>query len=78
MSSISSFDIISAVVPEPKIFLCIFASVSDAAAVNPNEIKTHLANALITIFSNGNPVFSNGPRSLPKNPPYCFILNNIR
>ena len=47
MPSISSLDIISVVVlfgeanykgrlPHPKIFLCIPASVADAAAVNPN------------------------------------------
>ena len=73
MSSISSFDIISAAVPNPKIFLCILAY---AAAVNPNGIKTLLANGLITFFINGNPVFSNGLRSLPRNPPYCIILDN--
>ena len=39
MSSISSFDIISVVVPNPKIFLCIPASAADTAAVNPNGIK---------------------------------------
>ena len=69
MSSISSFDIISVVFPEPKIFLCIPASAADAAAVNPNRIKTLLANGLITFFINGNPVFSNGAKSLPRNPP---------
>ena len=77
MSSISSFNIISAVVPDPKIFLCIPASAADAAAVNPNGIKTLLANGLTTFFINGNPVFSNGPRSLPRNPPYCIILENL-
>ena len=40
MSSISSFDIINVVVPEPRIFLCISVSAADAAAVNPNGIKT--------------------------------------
>ena len=40
MSCISSLDIISVIVPEPKIFLCIPASAADAAAVNPNGIKT--------------------------------------
>ena len=45
MSFISSFDIISVVgLPDPKIFLCIPASAADAAAVNPNGIKTLLAN----------------------------------
>ena len=46
MSSISSFDI-SVVVPDPKIFLFIPASAADAAAVNPNGIKTLLAKCLL-------------------------------
>ena len=50
--------------PDPKFFLCIPASATDAAAVNPNGIKTLLANDFITFFINGNPVFSNGPWSL--------------
>ena len=58
MSSISSFDIIRVVVPDPKIFLCIPASSADATAVNPNGIKTLLENGLITFFINGNAVFS--------------------
>ena len=39
-----------------KIFLCILASAAEAAVVNPNEIKTLLANGLITLFIKGNPV----------------------
>ena len=77
ISSISSLDIISVVVlwPEPKIFLCIPASAADAAVVNPNGMKTLLANALITFFINGNPVFSsNGLRSLIRNPPDCIVF----
>ena len=58
-----------------RFFLCIPAS-AVAAAVNPKEIKTLLANGLIAIFINGNPVFSNGRRSLPRNPPNCIILDN--
>ena len=52
MSSILSFDIISVVVllPNPKIFLFILVSVADTAAINPNEIKTLLANGLITFL----------------------------
>ena len=78
MSFISSFDIISPVVlwPDPKIFLCIPASAADAAAVNPNGIKTFLANGLIAFFINGNPVFSTGPKSLPRNAPDCIFLDN--
>ena len=69
MSFISSFEIIKVVVPDPNIFLCIPASAADAAAVNPKGIKTLLANGLITFFINGNPVFSNGPSNLLRNPP---------
>ena len=39
------------------------------------ELK-HLANSLITFFIEGNPVFSNEPRSLPRNPLDCIILDN--
>ena len=41
--------------------------------LNPNGIKILLANDLISFFMNGNPVFSNGPRLLPRNPPDCII-----
>ena len=51
------------------------ASAAAAAAVNPNGIKTLLANGLITLFINSNPVFSNGPRSLPRNSPDCITLD---
>ena len=71
MSFISSFDITSVVVPNPKILLCILASAADAAAVNPNGIKALLANDLIKVFINGNHVFSNEPRSLSRNPSDC-------
>ena len=77
MSSISSFDIISVAVPEPKIFLCILASEADAVAVNPNGIKILLANSLITFYTNGNPVFNNGPISPPRNLSGCIILDNL-
>ena len=60
-----------------RFFLCIHASAADAAAVNSKGIKTLLANGLITFFIKGNPVFSNGPRSLPRNPPDCTILDNL-
>ena len=35
-----------------------------------------LANGFSTFSIKGNPVFSNGPKSLPKNPPDCPILCN--
>ena len=77
MYSILSFDIISVVLPDPKIFLCIPASADDAAAVNPKGIKTRLANGLTTFFVNGNPVFINGPRSLPRFATCLFVNNNL-
>ena len=63
MSFISSFEVIKVVVPDPRSFLFIAASVTDAAAVIPSIPK-----GLITLFNNGNPVFSSGPKSLPKKP----------
>ena len=50
------------------------AFIADAATVNPNGIKTLLANGLSTFPIKSNPVFSNGPESLPKNPPDCCFL----
>ena len=51
-------------------------SAADAAAVNPKGIRTLSANCLITFFLSGNPVFNNGPRRVPRNPPDCIILDN--
>ena len=76
MYSISSFGFISVVVPDLKLFLYILASVADANAVKPDGIKTLLANSLIEFFVNDNPAFSNGPRSIQRNPPDCIILDN--
>ena len=53
---------------DPNIFLWIAASVADTA-LNLNGIKTLLANGFSTFFIKGNPVFSYGLKSLPKNPP---------
>ena len=64
--------------PDPNIFLWSTASVALAvAAVNVNGIKMLLANGLSTFPIKDNPVFSNGPKSLPKNPPDCPILCNL-
>ena len=60
ISFTSSLEIINVVVPRPNIFLWIVASVADAAAVNPNGIKTLLANDFSTFSIKGNPIFSNG------------------
>ena len=60
--------------PILRVLLCIPASAADAA-VNPEGIKTLLANGLVTFFINGNPLFSNGPKSLPRIPADCIILD---
>ena len=64
MSFVSSFKIISVVIPDPIIFLLIAASVADADAVNPNGIKTLLVNGLSTstFFIKGKTIFSSGPK----------------
>ena len=59
-----------------NIFLRIAACVADAAADNPNGIKTPLANGLRTFSMKGNLVFGDGPKSLPKSPPDCPTLCN--
>ena len=50
-----------------KILFWIAASVADAAAVNPNGIKSLVANGLRIFFIKGKPAFGNGHRILPKN-----------
>ena len=70
-----SFKTINVVVPDLNIFLWIAASVA-AATVNPNDIKMLSANGVSVFFIKGNPVFSNGPKCLPTNPPDCPILCN--
>ena len=59
MSLVSSLEIISVVKPDLNIFLLIAASVADAAAVNPNGIKTLLADGVSTFPIKGNLVFNN-------------------
>ena len=72
----SSRENTNVVVPDPNIFLLIAASVADAAAVNPNGIKSYLANGLSTFPIRRKSVFGNGPKCLPKTPPDCPILCN--
>ena len=73
---ITSLEIIIVVKPDPNIFLWIAASAAVAAVVNPSDIKTLLASGLSTFPIKGNPVYNNGPKSLPKNPPACTILRS--
>ena len=56
ISFISTFEIINVVILGPKIFFLKSASVIVAAAVNPNGIKTLLANSVSTFFLKGKPV----------------------
>ena len=77
ISLISSLEILNVVLPDPNILLRIAASVANAASINANGIKKLLANGLSTFPIKGNPVFSNGPKGLPKKlPDYCTILCN--
>ena len=73
---ISWLEVITVVLTDPNIFLWKAATNTDAAAVNPNDIKMLLANGFITFCITGNPVFNNGPKSLPKKPPDFPILCN--
>ena len=68
ISSISWFEIISAVVPDPKKIFRIAASVAHAAAVNPNVTKTTLFNGVSKFFINGKPTDINGRRKLRNHP----------
>ena len=74
ISFISTLEIIDVVLPDSNIFLQLAAFVVDAAAVNPNRIKTLIASGLSTFPIKGKPVFINGPKSLPKNLLDCTIL----
>ena len=75
MSYISSFEIINVVrltksegyMLDLKITFWITTSVGKAAAVNPKSTKTLLANGVSILFINDKSIFSNGPRSLPRN-----------
>ena len=49
-------------------------SAADAASLNCDDIKTFLANGLSTFLIKGKPVFSNGPKRLPKSHPDSTIL----
>ena len=51
-------------------------SIADADAVNPNGIKTLLANGLNKFFIKAKTVFNNGAKSLPKNCTDCPNLDS--
>ena len=76
ISFISSLKVINVVLPDPSNFLRVAASVVDVAAVNLIGIKIILASSLNTFRIEGNPVFGNGSKSLPRNPPDYLMLCN--
>ena len=57
-------------------YVCIPASAADAADFNPNGIKKVLANGFDTFFIKSKSVFSNGNKSLNRNPSDCSMLDN--
>ena len=59
ISSISQFEIISVVITNKKTLFSIAASVADATSVNPNSIRTLLANDVNILFINGKSNFIN-------------------
>ena len=69
------FEISNVVILDPKI-LFLIAFIADTATVYPNGIKTLAANGLSTFFIKSKPVFSVGPRIMPKYTPDCLILCN--
>ena len=73
ISSISSFENIN-VVPNPKTFFWIAASIANADAVSPNGAKTFLANYVSMFFVNGTAILINGARNLSNPPSWLLIL----
>ena len=74
----TSFENINVVVPDPKISFWVDSSTADITAANPNDISKILADGLstLTLPIKGKPVFSNGLRSLLRNPSDCSILES--
>ena len=68
MSFISSFEIAKVVVPQPYTFIEPLHLLLKLQLLNPNN-----PSGFMTDFNNGSPVFNNGPRSLPENPPDRII-----
>ena len=78
MSPISSFDMISIVVcyQSLAVFYVLLHLLLMLLQLILMELKYFFANGLITFSINGNPAFSNGTESLPRNPHDCVILDN--
>ena len=76
ISFIPWIEVINFAIHDPNIFFWLVASVADSVAFDLNGIKTFLAKGLSKFFIKNKSAFSNGPRSLPKNPPDCPVLCN--
>ena len=73
ISSISLFEIIDAIMPDPKNFFWIAASVADAATVNFNGTKILLVYGVSTFFINDKSGLINGFSNL-RNPPSGLVM----
>ena len=71
ISFISSFEIIIAAMPDPKVFLT--TSATDVASVNPKGTKKTLANAVSTFFINDKSVLISGTSKFT-NPRFWAII----
>ena len=60
--------------PEPRYFLWIPTSAAHAGAVYPNGTKTLSSDSLITLFTNGKPIFINGTINVLTNQHNDIIL----
>ena len=74
ITSISSFNINNVPVPKPITFLLITVSTNDSDAASCNGMSKLLASKIITLFIDGDPIFINDPRSLPRKPYDCIIF----
>ena len=59
-----------------RFFLCILASATDDAVVNPSGSKTFLNNGLAEFFKNSKPILVNGLRKF-ENTPDCILDNCV-
>ena len=68
VSFISSFEIISEVVPDPKLSSWMASFVAEATVINPKGTKVLVANGVSTFFINGKSAVIHSLRKL-RNPP---------
>ena len=76
VSFISLLEIISAILPDPNIFYEEPHLLFQQLLLILTVLKRFKLNGLSTFSIKGNPVFNNGPKSLPKNTSDCSVLCN--